>query len=258
MPSLSVVLPTYNERDNIVALIDAIRQNLPQPEIVVVDDDSPDGTWQVVQALAAKRPCVRLVHRTAERGLTSALQRGIDESHGEVVCWMDCDFSMPPPTLPLMQRAIEDGADVAIGSRYAPGGRDARADRTAVLFSAVINRFARLLLGGPVRDYTTGFVAARRAVLDRIRLRGDYGEYCIDFLARARRSGFRIAEVGYVCQPRAAGQSKTAPSFWGFIRRGRKYVVTILRLSVHRRDDPLPGPPPPPRTRGKPLGGGGG
>ena len=126
------------------------------------------------------------------------------------------------------------GADVAIGSRYAPGGRDARGDRMAVTFSAVINRGARLLLGGPVRDYTTGFVAARRAVLDQVRLRGDYGEYCIDFLARARRKGCRIVEVGYVCQPRAAGQSKTAPSFWGFIRRGRKYVTTILRLSIRR------------------------
>ena len=234
MLSVSVVLPTFNERDNIGELIAAIRQNLPQAEIVVVDDNSPDGTWQLVQELAATAPQVRLVRRTSERGLTSAIQRGIDESHGGVVFWMDCDFSMPPTTMPLLLNAVADGAGVAIGSRYAPGGKDARGDWMPIAFSAVINLAARLLLGGPVRDYTTGFVAARREVLESIRLRGDYGEYCIDFLARAKRKGFRIVEVGYVCKPRAFGESKTAPSFMGFIRRGRKYVTTVLSLAVHR------------------------
>ncbi len=234
MPAISVVLPTFNERGNIVDLLDAIQQNLPGAEIVVVDDDSPDGTWRLVEAAAVRGLCVRLVRRTTERGLTSAIQRGIDESHGAVVFWMDCDFSMPPTSMPLLLQATERGADVAIGSRYAPGGRDARGDWMPVASSAVINLFARWLLGGPVRDYTTGFVAARRAVLDQVRLRGDYGEYCIDFLARARRKGFRIVEVGYICRPRATGASKTAPSFWGFIRRGWKYVTTILRLTVQR------------------------
>ena len=235
MLSVSVALPTFDERDNIGPLIEAIQAALPSPEIVVVDDNSPDGTWQIVQALAAHSTGVRLVRRIGERGLTSAIQRGIDESRGEVVFWMDCDFSMPPESMPLLLREIERGADVAIGSRYAPGGKDARGDWMPVAFSAVINFFARLFLGGgTVRDYTTGFVAARRAVLERVRLRGDYGEYCIDFLARAKRGGFRIVEVGYVCKPRTSGESKTAPSFMGFIRRGWKYVVTILRLALSR------------------------
>jgi dolichol-phosphate mannosyltransferase len=174
------------------------------------------------------------VRRTNERGLTSAIQRGIDESHGDVVFWMDCDFSMPPASMPQLLGEIERGAGVAIGSRYAPGGKDARGDWMPIAFSALINFFARLFLGGPVRDYTTGFVAARRGVLERVRLRGDYGEYCIDFLARAKRSGFLIVEVGYVCKARTSGASKTAPSFMGFIRRGWKYVVTILRLAASR------------------------
>ena len=234
MLSVSVALPTYNERDNIGPLIEAIQAALPSPEVVVVDDNSPDGTWQVVQAAANRSPSVRLVRRTGIRGLTSAIQRGIDESHGQVVFWMDCDFSMPPATMPLLLAALERGADVAIGSRYAPGGRDARGDWMPIAFSAVINFYAQLFLGGPVRDYTTGFVAARREVLERVRLRGDYGEYCIDFLARAKRAGFRIVEVGYECKPRTSGESKTAPSFMGFIRRGWKYVVTILRLALTR------------------------
>lgn len=234
MLSASVVLPTFNERANIGELIAAIRRNLPQAEIIVVDDNSPDGTWQIVEGAAAQDANVRLVRRTTERGLTSAIQRGIDESHGEVVFWMDCDFSMPPASMPLLLRAIQEGADVAIGSRYAPGGRDARGDWMPIAFSAVINVYARLLLGGPVLDYTTGFVAARQRVLKAIRLNGDYGEYCIDLLARAKRKGFRIVEVGYVCKPRKFGESKTAPSFMGFIRRGRKYVTTVLRLALNR------------------------
>lgn len=234
MPSVSVVLPTFNERDNIAELIAALQRELSNPEIIVVDDNSPDGTWQIVQTIAEGHPSVRLIRRASERGLTSAIQRGIDESRGELVFWMDCDFSMPPATMPLLLDAIERGADVAIGSRYARNGQDARGDWMPIAFSAVINFFARLFLGGPVRDYTTGFVAARKCVLDQIRLRGDYGEYCIDFLARAKRKGFRIVEVGYVCRPRAFGESKTAPSFWGFIRRGWKYVVTILRLAIGR------------------------
>ncbi|MEP7200683.1 MAG: polyprenol monophosphomannose synthase [Chloroflexota bacterium] len=234
MLTVSVVLPTFNERQNIADLIAAIQDALPSPEIVVVDDNSPDGTWQVVRGLAMEHPSVRLIHRTDKRGLTSAIQRGIDEARGAVVCWMDCDFSMPPMTLPLLLKQIEGGADVAIGSRYAPGGADARGHWMPIAFSAVINFCARLLLGGPVRDYTTGFVAARKTVLAALRLRGDYGEYCIDFLARAKRKGYRIVEVAYVCQPRAFGQSKTAPSFVGFITRGWKYVTTILRLAVNR------------------------
>jgi dolichol-phosphate mannosyltransferase len=232
MLSVSVTLPTFNERENIAALIAAIQKELPSPEIVVVDDNSPDGTWQIVQTIAQNDASVRLIRRTNERGLTSAIQRGIDEAQGDVVFWMDCDFSMPPATMPLLLKEIERGADVAIGSRYAPSGKDARGDWMPIAFSAAINFFAQLFLGRSVRDYTTGFVAARQSVLNQIRLHGDYGEYCIDFLARAKRKGFCIVEVGYVCKPREFGESKTAPSFIGFISRGWKYVTTILRLSV--------------------------
>jgi dolichol-phosphate mannosyltransferase len=235
MFTVSVVLPTFNERDSITALIAAIQQALSSPEIVVVDDNSPDGTWQIVRTMMAQQhPAVRLIHRTTERGLTSAIQRGIDEATGDVICWMDCDMS--PVTLPLLVARIEQGADIAIGSRYAPSGKDARGNWMPILFSVIINTAAKLCLDwrSPVRDYTTGYVAARRRVFANIKLRGDYGEYCIDFLVRALRQGFRIVEVGYVCEPRTVGESKTAPSFWGFIRRGRKYVTTVLRLMVRR------------------------
>lgn len=234
MPRVSVVLPTYNERENIGNLIGAIQKEVAGCEIIVVDDDSPDGTWRIVEELCASDPRVRLIHRTSERGLTSAIVRGIEEAASETIVWMDCDLSMPPGTIPLLVARIESGADVAIGSRYSNGGSDSRGEWMPVTFSWVINKFASLLIDASVTDYTSGFVAARSAVLKEVRLRGDYGEYCIDFLGRAVRRGFAVVEVGYECRPRRLGESKTASSVVGFLRRGRKYVATIVRLMVRR------------------------
>ena len=227
---MSVVLPTYDERENIGPLIDGILTHVEHSvEIIVVDDDSPDGTWQVVQDLASMDPRIQLLRRTDERGLTSALMAGIRQSQGEVVAWMDCDLSMPPEVLPSLLAATEE-VDLAVGSRYVRGGADVGHSRVGQLFSRTINLVASLLLGWGVKDYTSGFLAVRRHVFDHITLRGDYGEYCIDLLARAQKLGFTIREVPYHCVPRLRGESKTAANAWGYVRRGWKYVVTVLRL----------------------------
>ncbi len=232
MVTVSVVLPTYNERDNIGPLIQALLSQVREPvEVWVVDDNSPDGTWQVVQALAEEDPRVHLLRRVGERGLTSAIAAGIAASRGDVVVWMDCDFSMPPEAVPHLVAALE-GADVAVGSRYVRGGRDVGHSWMARAFSRAINLFASLLLGWGVRDYTSGFIAARREVLERIPLRGDYGEYCIDLLYRAQRAGYRVVEIPYTCTERASGESKTGANALDYLRRGWKYVWTVLRLRL--------------------------
>lgn len=235
------VLPTYNERDNIGPLIDGIlRSAATRHMVLVVDDDSPDGTWQVVQGWAAQRSSeVALVRRQGEKGLTSAIQRGIDEAIGvygaDVVTWMDCDLSMPPQDIPRLVRAIvADGVDVAVGSRWIPGGGDRAHGLMARTLSWIINRWAMLLLGRQVHDYTSGFIAARAAVLQKVRLQGDYGEYCIDLLGRAARMGFSVREVPYVCVPRASGASKTGANLWDYLTKGRKYVATIWRVRLDR------------------------
>jgi len=237
LTTVSVILPTYNERDNIGPLIAAVlRSGRRWPtDVLVVDDDSPDATWQVVQEMAEQDRRVQLLRRIGERGLTSAISAGIGAAGGDVVVWMDCDFSMPPEHIPALVAAIaDDGYDVAVGSRYVAGGRDVGHGLMARLFSRAINLFAALLLGFGVRDYTSGFIAARRALFDEIELHGDYGEYCIDFLARARRRGYRVREVGYVCGERRSGESKTGANVLDYVRRGWKYVVTVLRLAVVR------------------------
>ncbi|MBM3296991.1 MAG: polyprenol monophosphomannose synthase [Candidatus Aminicenantes bacterium] len=229
---ISVVLPTYNERDNVLPVIEAIERSLQgrDHEVIVVDDNSPDGTWEIVAALAETNPRVRLIHRTTERGLTSAFNRGVAESRGDIISWLDCDLTLPPEKLPLMLREIERGYDVVIGSRYIPGAGDKRGEVAAVIGSRIINGMARLFLTRKITDYTTGFVMSRRKVLDEIRFQGDYGEYCIDYLYRAHRSGYRIKEIPFVLTSRKFGETKTASNLYNYLKRGRKYVSIILRL----------------------------
>ncbi len=233
--SLTAILPTYNERDNIPILIEGILRHVRPPvQVLVVDDDSPDGTWQVVQEIADRDPRVRLLRRTNERGLTSAIWAGIQAAATDAVSWMDCDLAMPPEVIPALLERLEGGADIALGSRYVTGGKDVGHGLLAQAFSVTINLFAALLVGWRVRDYTSGFIAARRTVFKKITLRGDYGEYCIDLLARAQFLRMRIEEVPYICGARLSGESKTATNVLGYLRRGWKYVVTILRLAVRR------------------------
>jgi glycosyltransferase involved in cell wall biosynthesis len=233
--SLTVILPTYNERDNIPILIAGILASVRTPvQVLVVDDNSPDGTWQVVQEIAAQEPRVRLLHRTTERGLTSAIWAGIQAAGTGAVSWMDCDLAMPPETIPLLLDRLNAGADIAIGSRYVRGGKDVGHSFMARAFSITINTFASLLLGWGVRDYTSGFVAARRPVFDKIHLQGDYGEYCIDLLGRAQRLGLRVQEVPYICGSRLHGESKTGADVGDYLRKGWKYVTTVWKLAFTR------------------------
>ncbi len=239
---VSIILPTYNEAPNIVRLIQAILACANRPtEIVVVDDDSPDGTWRLAEEIGAADPRVRVIRRIGRRGLTSAIQEGIDSTTGQVVVWLDCDFSMPPTLIPtLVDKVMVDGYDAAVGSRFAPGGsakRDLGGSEDSwlgVALSNLLNRALWFWLGSSFQDYTSGFIAVRRQVLDEIRLRGDYGEYFIDLIYRAMCRGYRVVEIPYVCMPRAAGESKTGTNLGQYSRRGIKYLWTAFRLRFSR------------------------
>jgi len=232
---ISVVVPTYNERENISPLIAETLAHLPEAEMIVVDDDSPDGTGKEVQGRWGEDPRVRLIVRKGRRGLPSAIAEGIEAARGTVVAWMDSDFNLPPALLPELVRALDD-ADVAVASRYVPGGEDGRASRLRILGSWVINLVARCLLGHEVRDYTSGLMAVRRQVFDRVPINPEYrfGDYCIDFLFRAHRAGFRIREIPFRCGERRAGETKMAPNPGRFITLGIAYLGTILKLRARR------------------------
>jgi dolichol-phosphate mannosyltransferase len=227
----AVILPTYNERAVIVGVVREILDAVPSVEVLVVDDDSPDRTWEVVGQAFAGDGRARILRRIGRRGLPSALAEGIAATRGEIVVWLDADGSMPAEVIPQLVDAAAR-ADVAVASRYARQGADARDSRLRILASRAINLVGTLCLGGPVRDWTSGFVAARRGALERVPLRTHYvyGDYCIDFLYRACRAGLRVVEVPYRCVERRAGESKTSPDLGRFAALGLRYVGTILQL----------------------------
>lgn len=187
---VSIILPTYNEKDNVVAVIKDIEHHIKSPfEILVVDDNSPDGTAQAARKL--NKSNVRIIKRTIEKGLVSAIQRGIDEAKGNIIVWMDCDLSHPPHLLPLLLKQIEqEGYDIVIASRYVKGGKDTR-PLLRRSYSIAINLFARLLLTYKITDYTTGFVAGRKEVFRDIRLKGNYGNIVFNFCMMPINMGLR-------------------------------------------------------------------
>ena len=233
---ISIILATFNERELIQKTItELLRLRPDEMEIIVVDDDSPDKTWSVAAALHL--PNVKVIRRVGTRGLASAFNRGIIESRGEFVGWMDADMCMPPSMIPDMYRMLVDqGYDVVIGSRYAPGGVDDRR-RIRTLASRTINGFARLVLGYGIRDYDSGFVLLRRSVFDHVTIipRG-YGEYFIEFVYNACRKGLKVGELGYYFRDRDEGQSKSFPNVLAFVGTGLQYVIRILVARVRRPD----------------------
>ncbi|MGH7275540.1 MAG: glycosyltransferase [Candidatus Rokuibacteriota bacterium] len=233
---ISIILATFNERELIRTTITELLRSSPEEmEIIVVDDDSPDNTWSVAGSL--NLPQVKVIRRMGTRGLASAFNRGIIESRGEYVGWMDADMCMPPEMIPKMYRMIkEEGYDMVIGSRYARGGVDDRA-QFRVLSSRLINTFARLVLGYGIRDYDSGFVLLKRSVFDSVSLmpRG-YGEYFIEFVYHAERKGLKVGEIGYYFRDRTVGVSKSMPNVLSFFRAGLKYVTRILTAKLRRVD----------------------
>lgn len=233
-PRVSIVLATFNERENILDTVRGIFENLgDSTEVIIVDDDSPDGTWKLAQDL--EDPRVKVIRRVGTRGLASAFNRGILESRGPIVGWMDADMCMPPAMLPGMVAEL-DRHDVVVGSRYAPGGRDDRA-WLRVAASRAINGLASTVLGYGIRDYDSGFVVVRRTVFDKVSLiPTGYGAYFMEFLYTCRRKGLTVKEVPYTFRDRQKGISKSAPSLVRFLSTGLQYVTRIFVARVRRHD----------------------
>ncbi len=244
MLSVSVVMPTYNEaghiqdliRETIVALRGA---DVGDYEIIVVDDDSPDRTWEKAwRTPGVELGKLRILRRQQDRGLTNSIRDGIRNCRHEVVVWMDCDFSHPPEKIPQMLYMINQGYDVVVNSRYALGGgedRQGKGGTIQLVLSRLLNWGVRFMLKPAFSDYTSGFIAAKKAVLDEFDLRGDYGEYFIDFIYRVIRSRkYRVCELPYIAPPRRSGMSKTGTSLAQYMRRGWKYLIVIFKLELYR------------------------
>jgi dolichol-phosphate mannosyltransferase len=209
-----VVIPTYNEADNVGIIVPRVRTAVPQVDILVADDNSPDGTGQLADALAAADPQIHVLHRPGKQGLGAAYVAGFAWAgeHGyEAVVEMDADGSHAPEQLPRLLDALRD-ADLVIGSRYVKGGTVvADWPRRRLLLSRGASLYTRIWLGVPYRDTTAGYRAYRLSVLDKIEFESVTSQgYCfqIDMLWRTHRSGFRVVEVPITFADRELGASK--------------------------------------------------
>jgi dolichol-phosphate mannosyltransferase len=212
-----LILPTYNEAQNLEAMVAAVLPRLAEadvtPAVLVVDDASPDGTGAIADRLAAANPAVRVLHRSRKDGLGRAYLAGFAtalEAGADLVLQMDCDFSHDPADLPRLIAAA-GSADVVLGSRYVPGGGVENWALRRRIQSRGGCLYARLILGIPVRDLTGGFKCWRREALEAVDLDGvdahGYG-FQIETTYRAVKAGLAVTEVPIVFRERREGQSK--------------------------------------------------
>jgi dolichol-phosphate mannosyltransferase len=217
MPGAWLVLPTYNEAENIGPLVNQALTHLAQTglphRVLVVDDGSPDGTGRIADRLAAEREELQVLHRPRKEGLGRAYLAGFEVAlagGAELILEMDSDFSHDPADLKRLVRAAEH-ADLVLGSRYVAGGGVRDWGRLRRLISRGGSWYARMLLGVPVRDLTGGFKCFRRRVLEELDLQSVHADgygFQIELTYRALKAGFRVEEVPIVFRDRRVGQSK--------------------------------------------------
>lgn len=239
-----VIVPTYNEVDNLAAAVAAVRAAVPAADILVADDNSPDGTGDLADRLATADPQVHVLHRAGKAGLGAAYIAGFQWALGRdygVIVEMDADGSHDAAHLPAMLAALAD-ADLVIGSRWVPGGSVVNWPWSRKVISQGGNLYTRLALGIGVRDATGGYRAFRRTVLEKLPLQEVASQgYCfqVDLTWRTAQAGFRIAEVPITFRERERGESKMSGSIvreaflrvtqWGTTHRADQVLRALRR-----------------------------
>lgn len=229
-----VIIPTYNERDNVGPITSAVLAAEPRVDILVVDDNSPDGTGQLADELAAKEPRIKVLHREKKQGLGRAYLHAFRWAleHGyQFIIEMDADFSHDPKYLPQLIDAAMGGADLVLGSRYVEGGGTVNWGVGRKILSRGGSLYARSILGVKVRDLTGGFKCFSRRVLEAIDLdqvvSSGYG-FQIELTYRTLKKGFTVKEIPIVFEDRRVGQSKMSRKI--FVEA--MTMVWKLRLTV--------------------------
>jgi len=227
--SVSVVLGTYNEKENLSKLVPAIEQIFVESgfrgEIVVVDDNSPDGTSDLVREFGVRYGNVRLFWRPEKLGPGSAHADGYAAAKGDVIIGMDTDFSHDPYDIPRFLTKIDDGFDIVQASRYIKGGsyevnsfqtwRKKMASKYGNILIAFLSRV-------PVHDFTTSYRAVKRTVVENVQTKAPGNSYFMEFLVRASRKGYRLTEIPIVFKDRVVGKSK--------LKLGRQSVKMLFDL----------------------------
>jgi len=234
-----IIIPTYNEHDNVESLQQAIHAVVPMVDLLFVDDDSPDGTGAILDAMAAREPRVQVLHRREKQGLGRAYIAGFKwalERHYEFIFEMDADFSHPPQALPRFLEAAQR-ADLVLGSRYIEGGDVVHWPWHREALSRAAGYYVRIITGLPVSDPTGGFKCFRRTVLETIeldRIVSNGYTFQVEMSHAAWMAGFVLAEVPIVFEERRSGASKMSTA----IIREALWMIWKLWLQVGGRRSP--------------------
>jgi dolichol-phosphate mannosyltransferase len=257
MTKISIILPTYNEFKNIHLMIEEVIKHVHAwpYEIIVVDDNSPDGTAQMVQALLSKYSALKLIVRKKDKGLIPSIKAGIKAAKGDICIWLDADMSMPAKSIIDILKKLKNGADLVLGSRYIEGGGMKGSfmyeKKTSIyniskniinsedsLFSALVSKFGnkilRLILGLKINDYSSGYFGGKKTMLEDIGIEGVLVDYCIALPYNAIKKGYIVAEVPIILTPRKYGRSKTSSSLRSIITISFQCLRKALELKLRK------------------------
>jgi dolichol-phosphate mannosyltransferase len=262
----AVVIPTYQEADNIGRLLATIRRHCPDLEVIICDDNSPDGTGKLAEAAAEELGGIEVLHRPGKMGLGAAYRHGFRHALDrgfEVIAQMDADFSHDPEVLPRLLAAVEQGADVAVGSRYVPGGSVPNWTWSRRKLSQWGNAYARTLLDLSLRDATTAFRVYRAEVLERIDIDGTTANgylFQIETAFRLSVHDLDIVELPITFVDRVEGESKMAVvqtmvetelrvTWWAIALRAPRLTARVRKTPPGRYLESRVRPTPPPTAR---------
>jgi len=232
---VSIILPTYNECENLPILINDLTQEFKHSEIkyeiIIVDDYSPDGTWKIAQNIEKERDEVKLIIRKQEKGLASAIKTGIENSTYPIICMMDTDLSHPPKDISRMLEYI-GGYDMIWASRYIKGGGMKALGKKKIQkwLSYLFNLYLKVILGIQILDSTNGFLVTKRSVLNLVDLNevfNGYGDFAFKLLYRLKEKNISMLEIPFTYECRRYGYSKTH-----LIDISIKYFIESLKLKI--------------------------
>ncbi len=227
--NVSIILSTYNEKLSIEFTISELVKNLPGVEIIVVDDNSPDGTLDILKKIKYEK--LKIFSRTKTRGLASAFLLGLINAKGKYIGWVDSNMGQVVKKFPEMLNNLEKN-DIVILSRYVNGGKDERG-KFRVLVSFMLNKFSKIILRSKVNDLSSGIFLMKRNVLnDVVPIAKGHGEFIIEFLYRAEKKGNKILEIPYTHPVDLEGNSKSFPNLGKFLQFGFFYFIRLVQMVI--------------------------
>jgi len=227
--NVSIILSTFNEKLSIEFTISELIKYLPDCEIVVVDDNSPDGTFEILKKINYKN--LKIFSRKKTKGLASAFLLGLINTRGDIIGWLDSNMGDAAKKFPEMLQNLKE-ADIVILSRYVAEGKDER-NKIRVVASYLLNKFSKLILRSKINDLSSGNFLMKREVLnDVVPVAKGHGEFMIEFLYKAEKKGNKIIEIPYIQQIDIEGHSKSFPNIAKFLYLGFFYLLRIIQSII--------------------------